>query len=156
VFDQLRAEALILVAMRVPLLLIVSIVCGALVGIEREYSVKPAGIRTNILICVGSTLFTLASIISARLIAGNPGDAGRISAQIVSGVGFLGAGAILREGLRITGLTTAATIWLVAAIGMIIGLGLPVFGLSVALVATLALFILGKFEFTHFPRSHPR
>jgi putative Mg2+ transporter-C (MgtC) family protein len=95
-----------------------AILVGGLIGAEREYHDKSAGFRTIIFICAGATLFT---IFSARL-AGDS-DPTRIAANIVSGVGFLGAGTILRDGGRVTGLTTAATIWLAAALGMGIGGG---------------------------------
>jgi putative Mg2+ transporter-C (MgtC) family protein len=128
--------------------LIVATICGALVGFEREWAQKPAGLRTNIFICAGSALFTLASILSWQYIAGAPAtvDPGRISAQIVTGVGFLGAGVILKTGLNVTGITTASTIWFVSGIGMMVGMGFPGFGFSVALVATLLLFGLGRIE----------
>jgi putative Mg2+ transporter-C (MgtC) family protein len=95
--------------------LLTALILGAFIGIERELSDKAAGLRTNILICMGACLFTLASlrIFDAR-------DA-HIPAQILAGVGFLGAGSIMREGEHVTGLTTAATIWVVAAIGMTAG-----------------------------------
>lgn len=96
--------------------LVAALALGGCIGLEREISDKAAGLRTNILICLGATLFT---IISDRF--GN--DPARIAAQIVSGIGFLGAGAIMHEGDRVTGLTTAATIWTVAAIGMSVGFG---------------------------------
>lgn len=137
--------------------LIVAIISGALIGLEREHAEKPAGLRTNIFICAGSMLFTLASILFWQHIAGAPAtvDPGRIAAQVVSGVGFLGAGVILKTGLNVTGITTAATIWFVAAIGMLIGMGFPGFGFSVALVATFLLFALGKFErfFSFLPKD---
>jgi putative Mg2+ transporter-C (MgtC) family protein len=128
--------------------LVVATVCGALVGLEREWAGKPAGLRTNIFICAGSALFTLASILSWQHIAGAPAtvDPGRISAQIVTGVGFLGAGVILKTGLNVTGITTASTIWFVSGIGMMVGMGFPGFGFSIALVATALLFGLGRIE----------
>jgi putative Mg2+ transporter-C (MgtC) family protein len=92
---------------------------GGAVGIEREMRQKPAGLRTNILIAVGSALFTALSIQIAH--AGGTPD--RISAQIVTGIGFLGAGAILRSGRSVHGMTTAATIWVNAAVGMAAGAG---------------------------------
>lgn len=95
-----------------------AILLGGLIGVEREYRDKAAGFRTIIFICVGSTMFT---ILSLKL--GDGHDPARIAAQIVSGVGFLGAGVILRGERRIFGLTTAATIWLAAALGMSIGGG---------------------------------
>lgn len=98
----------------------VALALGALIGLERELSDKAAGLRTNILICVGSCLFMVVS----KQFTGTPvADPTRIAAQIVSGIGFLGAGAIMREGEHVTGLTTAATIWVVAAIGMAVGYG---------------------------------
>ncbi len=144
----------ILVESRALFLLLTSLFCGALVGAEREYAAKPAGLRTNLMICVGSTLFTIASVFSWIHLTGESPtvDPGRIAAQVVSGVGFIGAGAILRSGLHITGLTTAATIWFVAAIGVVIGLGFPLLGTLVALVGTLTLFLLGKFELAHSKR----
>lgn len=100
--------------------LTVALALGAFIGLERELSDKAAGLRTNILICVGSCLFAILS----RLLAVSAGaDVTRIAAQIVSGIGFLGAGAIMREGEHVTGLTTAATIWVVAAIGVTVGFG---------------------------------
>jgi putative Mg2+ transporter-C (MgtC) family protein len=134
--------------------LIVATICGGLIGLEREWANKPAGLRTNIFICAGSALFTLASILSWQFIAGAPAtvDPGRISAQIVTGVGFLGAGVILKTGLNVVGMTTASTIWFVSGIGMMVGMGFPGFGLSVALVATGLLFALGRVE-RHF--AHP-
>ena len=88
-----------------------------LIGIERERKEKPAGLKTLTLICVGAAIFTLAS----RFLADDRSDVTRITAQIIPGIGFLGAGAILRSRGSIVGLTTAATIWVVAAIGMMIG-----------------------------------
>lgn len=95
-----------------------AVIAGGLIGIEREFRDKAAGFRTLIFICVGATLFT---IFSAKLAGDN--DPTRIAANIVSGVGFLGAGVILREGGRVVGLTTASTIWLTAALGMGLGGG---------------------------------
>jgi len=100
--------------------LLIATALGAAIGIERELSDKAAGLRTNILICVGACLFMIVS----REFTGQPtADPTRIAAQIVSGIGFLGAGAIMRDGEHVTGLTTAATIWVVAAIGMSVGYG---------------------------------
>lgn len=110
--------------------LLISIALGSVVGIEREISEKPAGLKTNVLICLGSTIFTLLSL----KFTGPAIDPARIAAQIVTGIGFLGAGAIMREGEQVTGLTTAATIWVVAAIGMGVGMGYH----TLAAVATLA------------------
>ncbi len=98
----------------------IAVFCGAIVGSEREKREKPAGLRTLILVCLGSAGFTMASF----LFGGAPGDSARIAAQIVSGVGFLGAGVIMHgRSSVVSGATTAATIWAVAAIGMIAGAG---------------------------------
>lgn len=133
---------------RALLLLFVSAICGAMIGLEREHAEKPAGLRTNMMICLGSTLFTLASVYSWQNVAGAPPtvDPGRIAAQIVTGVGFIGAGVIMKTGLHIIGITTASTIWLVAAIGMVIGLGFPFLGFLVSACATCLLFLLGGIE----------
>lgn len=98
--------------------LIVSIIIGVIIGGEREYRSKSAGLRTIILICLGSTIFT---IISSEI--GDVTGASRIAANVVTGIGFLGAGAIMREGLTISGLTTASTIWVAAALGLAVGIG---------------------------------
>jgi len=92
---------------------------GGAIGLEREFRHKPAGLRTNMLIALGSALF---SILSVEL-GGGAASPDRIAAQVVTGIGFLGAGAILRSGENVHGLTTAATIWVNAAIGMAAGLG---------------------------------
>ncbi len=110
----------------VVLKLLLAAFLGGCVGIEREMRDKPAGLRTNILICVGSTLFVLISIRLAQLTGG---DQTRIAAQIITGIGFLGAGAVLHSHGFVLGLTTAATIWVVAGIGMALGAGL--YGLAV-------------------------
>ena len=98
--------------------LVISLVIGAIIGGEREYRNKSAGLRTIILICLGSTLFT---ILSAKI--GDATGSSRVAANIVTGIGFLGAGAIMRSGLTISGMTTASTIWVAAALGMSVGVG---------------------------------
>ncbi len=141
----------------VVLRLSVATICGALVGLERELAAKPAGLRTNIFICAGSTLFTLAGIISWHMTADVPpnSDALRVAAQIVTGVGFLGAGVIYKSDEHITGITTAATIWFVSAIGMLIGIGFPLFGLLIAAASAAILFALGRAErvFSFLPKE---
>lgn len=101
-----------------------ALVLGGLVGYDREKKLKTAGIKTNILICLGSTLYTSIGILVATS-AANGSDVNRIAAQIVSGIGFLGAGAIIQSQGSVIGLTTAATIWVVAAIGFAVGAGYP-------------------------------
>ena len=120
-------------------------VLGGAIGMERELRERGAGLRTHLLVCVGSALFTLVSAYGFHEFLVNGGavvraDPTRIAAQVVSGIGFLGAGAIIRQGLSVRGLTTAATLWLVAAIGMAAGAG----WYSAALIATAgALITLG-------------
>jgi len=116
--------------------------CGAIVGFERERGHKPAGLRTQILICVGSAIFTVVSA-SPAMGAREPA---RIAAQIVTGVGFLGAGSILRDRYQITGLTTAATIWTVSAIGIVSGAGYVTAALGLAIGVLLVLAIFRKTE----------
>lgn len=116
---------------------------GAVIGIEREFRRKAAGLRTNVLICVGAAVFT---IISRKMGAEDGQTITRIAAQIVTGVGFLGAGAIVRDRAGILGLTTAATIWLVASIGMACGAGFFKLALATTVLAILVLIGLSKLE----------
>jgi putative Mg2+ transporter-C (MgtC) family protein len=126
-------------------LLLAAILGGAL-GVERETSHKPAGFRTHILISLGAALFTELSIGMAISTEGFLADPGRIAAQIVTGVGFLGAGTILQGKGNIVGLTTAASIWVVAAIGMAVGAGFPLLAITTTVVAFVALRVLWQFE----------
>ena len=124
----------------------VAILCGALIGIERERKGKPAGFRTNTLICLGSTLYMLASEFLMQKLGVTNQDPTRIAAQVVTGIGFLGAGTIIQSRGTITGLTSAATIWVVAAIGLIIGAGFPLIGILCTLLVLLTLVGLAKIE----------
>jgi putative Mg2+ transporter-C (MgtC) family protein len=117
---------------------------GALIGMERELRGKPAGLRTNVLICVGAALFTLISVHVAE--GSTTHDPGRIAAQVVTGVGFIGAGAILHARGSVFGLTTAAGIWLVASIGMAFGAGALVLGGVATLLSLGVLLGLGFAE----------
>ena len=121
--------------------ILLAVLLGGLIGAEREMRDKSAGFRTMILICVGAALLT---ILSTRLAGDN--DPTRIAANIVTGIGFLGAGAILRDGNRITGLTTASTIWLSAAVGMAAGGGQYALAAVVALAALVVLWVFPSFE----------
>ncbi|MDB6037699.1 MAG: MgtC/SapB family protein [Verrucomicrobiales bacterium] len=121
-------------------LAIISVICGSIVGIEREKKEKPAGFRTLTLVCLGSAVFTMASVSFSR------GDPSRIAAQIVSGVGFLGAGAILRGAVGVSGMTSAATIWVMAAIGMVVGAGYALAGLGVSVLILAVLTIISSLE----------
>lgn len=136
-------------ALRLDLLasLIVAAILGAAVGIEREIQGKAAGLRTNALICVGACLFTKLSI----ALTGPAGDPSRVAAQIVTGVGFIGAGTIMRGKGAVTGLTTAATIWLVAAVGMAVGAGWTMEAAGATLLTLTVLGLLGRMEsYLHF------
>lgn len=126
-----------------------SILCGGAIGLEREVSDKPAGLRTNMLICVGSTLITMTSLHVALTYAErqvNIADPGRIAAQIVSGIGFLGAGTIIQARGSVHGLTTAATIWVMAGVGLAIGAGTYAPALTTTAILLLVLVALGWAE----------
>ncbi len=120
-----------------------ALLAGGVIGLERESQDKPAGLRTNILICVGAALFAL---VSGRAAAASGGDPNRIAAQIVTGVGFLGAGAIIQHRGAVSGLTTAATIWIVASIGMAFGCGRFALGVLGTVLTAATLFGLGLVE----------
>jgi putative Mg2+ transporter-C (MgtC) family protein len=143
--------------LHVLLRLLVSAACGMAIGMEREKAGKPAGLRTNILICLGAALFTVLSLGIAALandqnVAQNVAfraDPGRIAAQIVVGVGFIGGGAILHAKQQIIGLTSAATIWVVAAIGMAAGAGAFVIAIGTTVLVLVILVPLGWWERRH-------
>lgn len=122
-----------------------SAVCGAVVGLERERRYKPAGLRTLILICLGSTIFTLVSLLLAS--TRPTADPARLAAQIIPGIGFLGAGAIIRARGTIVGLTTGATIWAVAAVGVTIGAGYVAAGVVFTSMIVIVLTSAQRMEF---------
>ena len=122
-------------------LVLVSVLGGA-IGLERELKGKPAGLRTNILICIGATLYTVLSVQMGAAV----GDTTRIAGQIITGVGFIGAGTILHTRGAVTGLTSAATIWVVAAIGMALGSGHYVEALGASLLVMVVLTGLAPIE----------
>ena len=125
--------------------ILLSIFCGSLIGFERELKDKPAGMRTYMLISTGATMFTIVGVYFAEQWQGTA-DPMRVSAQVVTGVGFLGAGTIMYSRGHITGLTSAAAIWLSAAVGMAIGVDFMVFGVLVTLLSVISLIFLGKIE----------
>jgi len=120
-------------------------VLGGIVGVERELNGHPAGLRTNIMIASSACLFTILSI-KAFPLTGNAQDTGRVAAQIVTGVGFLGAGAVIQTKRAVHGLTTAATIWMVAAVGMASATSLYSLGIVTTLMTTLILTLLRPFS----------
>jgi putative Mg2+ transporter-C (MgtC) family protein len=119
-------------------LALLAAVCGGAVGLERELRDKPAGLKTNALICLGAAMYVyLGGLLSAD---GN-GDPTRIPGQVITGMGFLGAGAIIRDGGSVHGLTTAATLWTVTAIGLFIGTGYFTIAIVVT-ITTIAILII--------------
>ena len=118
--------------------ILASLAAGAILGLEREYHSKPAGFRTMILICVSSCLF---SILSATMPSGD-----RIASNIVTGIGFIGAGVVFKEGATVRGITSAAIIWMSAAIGMCIGFQHYVLALFVVVLVLLVMIALSRFE----------
>ena len=123
--------------------LFLSCILGGLIGYEREARHKSAGLRTNILVCLGACLVMMISVD----ISGHKGvDAARIAAQVVSGIGFLGAGAIMKEGLSVTGLTTAACLWVVAGVGLAVGLNYFAGALITTGFVFLVLRVFGRYD----------
>lgn len=141
--------------------LLLATILGSMVGLEREMSRHPAGLRTHILVCLGSAVFTLLSLdsllspetleqLGAGVSAGSETirvvrDPARIAAQVVTGIGFIGGGVVLRHGATVRGLTTAASLWIVSSIGMLAGSGHIALSLMATLLTVLVLYGLGKF-----------
>ncbi len=130
--------------------LLLAVVFGGIIGMERGSGDRPAGFRTHILVCAGSALFMLVSLYGVDdMTLTNPDyrrDSARIAAQVVSGIGFLGAGTILHEGLTIRGLTTAASLWMVSAIGLAVGSGLYVVGAAATAITLVTLVTFHSWE----------
>src|ERR1700741_3701196 len=122
--------------------LVLAAILGGIIGLERELKHRPAGLRTNMFICFGAALFTVLS----RALAAEPSDYTRIAAQIIPGIGFIGAGSILHMRGLTTGLTTAATIFVVASIGMAAGGGLYLTAIFATVLVLASLFLLGYAE----------
>ncbi len=130
---------------------ILAVILGATIGLERELTNKYAGLRTNILVCLGSCVFTILSIYAFPLAADSIhpqafGDPARIAAQILTGIGFIGGGTVLRHGASVYGLTTAATLWIVAAIGMACGTGMIALAIGATIVCVLVLVAIRTVE----------
>src|SRR6185369_7777276 len=132
--------------------LLLASLLGALVGLEREIHGRTAGFRTHLLVSLGSALFVVVSINFYRVFGNFSGtvsvgvDPGRVAAQVVTGIGFLGAGAIIREKASVRGLTTAACLWVAAAVGVACGSGLFLLSTLVATIALISLIALKKIE----------
>jgi len=134
-------------SIQVVIRLLLATVLGGLIGFEREVRGRIAGFRTHILVCLGSALITLTSIFMYETYSGGSNaDPSRIAAQIVTGIGFLGAGTILRSGTTITGLTTAANLWAVAGIGIAVGCGFYIAALTASLLVIVILAVFSKME----------
>ncbi len=133
--------------------LFLSFIIGILVGIERETRRQPAGLRTHILIAIGSTILMMLSIFVPQTFPDfQNGDPSRIAAQVVSGIGFLGAGAIIKYGTNIRGLTTAASIWVIAALGLAVGAGMYLGAIIGTAILLMALILLNHTEKRHFTK----
>ncbi len=135
---------------------LLSVACGGIIGFEREIRQKPAGFRTNILICVGSALLMWMSIRIGTDMTPGRGDPGRIAAQVVTGIGFLGAGTILHSRGHITGMTSAAMIWVVSAIGMAVGAGYHAIAIFTTILILSVQVVLGEIERRLFGRCRIR
>jgi putative Mg2+ transporter-C (MgtC) family protein len=132
---------------------VVALLIGAAVGIEREYRGHAAGVRTLAMVSVGSCIFTSIGVFA---FPGHVTDPTRIAAQVVTGVGFLGAGAIFRAEDGVKGLTTAATVWVVAALGMSVGFGLYLIATSAAVIVLIGLVLVRPLEIRFLrPPNHP-
>ena len=124
--------------------LFLALLLSGLIGMEREKKSRPAGLRTHVLVCVSSTLVMLTSIYIYKSIGGT--EPTRLGAQVISGIGLLGAGTIIRQGASIKGLTTAASLWAVACVGLSIGAGFYEGAIIVSIIIYASLFLLRKFE----------
>jgi putative Mg2+ transporter-C (MgtC) family protein len=140
--DRLGVEMSVVLSSTIARLLVAAIL-GGIIGLERELRRKPAGLRTNMFICFGAAMFTL---LSDQLAVAFLGDHTRIAAQIIPGIGFIGAGSILHERGSVTGLTTAATLFVVASVGMAAGGGLYLTAIFATGLILIALALLGRFE----------
>lgn len=134
----------------IALRLLLSLILGGIVGYEREAQQRPAGFRTHILVCVGSALVMLISAYGFGAVTGEGvvNDPARIAAQVVTGVGFLGAGTILRHGSTVIGLTTAASLWIVSGIGLAVGIGFYAGALLATFMVLVSLILLRGLEGT--------
>jgi putative Mg2+ transporter-C (MgtC) family protein len=132
--------------LEVTLKLLLAVALGGLIGVERETSQKPAGFRTNILICLGATMMMVLSRLVLEGKEGSSGDLMRMAAGVITGIGFIGAGTIIQARGMIIGLTTAATLWAVAGLGLIIGAGYYVIAIIFTATIALTLVIFRQFE----------
>lgn len=136
-------------ALELVLKLLIAVILGSMIGVEREWSKHPAGLRTHVLVALGSTTFMLLGLYANKYVdAGtNVVEPTRMAAGIVTGIGFLGAGAILKEGVNVRGLTTAASIWVVASVGLCVATELYVAAFATTILTLTILLLLSRFEF---------
>lgn len=127
--------------------ILLSAVLGALIGYERQFKHKSAGLRTNILVCIGSCLIMILSNLLYEHVEGKTNaDPARLAAQVVSGIGFLGAGAIIKEGVNVIGLTTAACIWVVSGVGLAVGAGYYMIAVFASILVYIILELLSQMD----------
>lgn len=129
--------------------LVLAAVIGLVLGVEREVIGKPAGMRTYALVTLGATVFTIISKYGFSDAAGGVFDPSRVAAQIVTGIGFLGAGVIIFRGVKVEGLTTASGLWVAAAIGMAIGASMYSVGIAAAVIAFIVMVVMRRFDIEH-------
>ena len=140
--------------LEVILKLSLAIALGGLVGLEREASQKPAGFRTNILVCVGSALMMILSELMLQGKTQNSGDSLRIGAAVITGMGFIGAGTIIQARGMVAGLTTASTLWVVSGLGLVVGAGYYLLGLVFTALVLLILISFRKIEDSYLKKTH--
>jgi putative Mg2+ transporter-C (MgtC) family protein len=152
---HLRGENMPLGYFELTVRLVLSIILGGIIGLERETINKPAGFRTHILVCLGSTIIMLVSLFIFTEFSGKADvDPGRIPAQVISGIGFLGAGTIIIEGANVKGLTTAASLWTVAAIGLAVGVGFYYGAILATFLILLTLITFNRLEAVILKKSY--
>jgi len=139
--------------LQVLLKLILAIALGGLIGLEREASQKPAGFRTNILVCIGATMMMSLATLLVEGKGGSPDTLVRMAAGVITGIGFLGAGTIFQSRGAIAGLTTASTLWVVAGLGLVIGAGYYVPALIITVLTITTLLVFGRIESVYLHRS---
>jgi putative Mg2+ transporter-C (MgtC) family protein len=129
--------------------LALAVILAALIGMEREIKNQPAGLRTHILVGVGACIMMLLSVYGFRPYMGGNGvqvDLARIPSYVISGLGFLGAGAIIKDGMGVRGLTTAASLWIVAGIGLVVGVGMYPLAITATAIVLFTLYLVRKME----------
>jgi len=134
--------------------LVLAIALGGLIGLEREASQKPAGFRTNILVCVGSALMMILSGLMLQGKSVNSGDLLRVGAAVITGIGFIGAGTIIQARGMVAGLTTASTLWVVSGLGLVVGAGYYLLGMIFTALVLLVLVSFRKLEESYLKKTH--